>query len=173
MRQLRGSWFHAQDRAYTLEQVLPRERGFYRALLPGERALGAYILPPFQRPPVWTNEQQIKLIESILDELPVPPYVLNRDMEEGYRYDRWLIDGQQRVTAILAFINDEFAVRDVRFSEVSKSDQAWFLNRPLHCLETELRDEALLREVYDRLAYGGTPHDPADMATPRYRVASE
>ena len=50
-------------------------------------------------------------------------------------------------------------MRDLRFIDVGKHDQSWFLNRPFHCLETELRDEALLREVYDRLAYGGTPHD--------------
>ena len=28
------------------------------------------------------------------------------------------------------------------------------------CLRTHLTDEAKLRDVYDRLAYGGTPHDP-------------
>lgn len=161
-RQWRGSWFRAQDRAYCIEQVLPRERGFYRDLLPSERALGGFILPPFQRPSVWTQEQQVRLIESVLDELPVPPYVMNRDLEEGYLYDRWLLDGQQRITAILGFINDEFPVRGLRFSEVSQGDQSWFLNRPFHCLETELRDESLLREVYDRLAYGGTPHQHAD-----------
>jgi hypothetical protein len=146
------------DRAYPLEQILPRERGFNRDLLPGERALGGYILPPFQRPPVWTDEQKVRLIESILDELPVPPYVANRDLEDGYLYDRWLLDGQQRITAILEFVEGKFAVRGLRFPEVSKGDQLWFLNRPFHCLETELRDEALLKEVYERLAYGGTPH---------------
>ncbi len=158
-RQWRGSWFRATQRAYTLDQVLPRDRGFYRDLLPGERMLGAFILPPFQRPPVWTLEQKTKLIESILDELPVPPYVMNCDLEAAYRYDRWLIDGQQRITAVLEFVGGEFPVRDLRFIDVGKHDQSWFLNRPFHCLETELRDEALLREVYDRLAYGGTPHD--------------
>jgi hypothetical protein len=161
-RQWRGSWFRAQDRAYDLEQVLPRPRGFYRDPLPGERTLGAFILPPFQRPPVWTVEQKIRLIESILDELPVPPYVVNRDLKDGYRYDRWLIDGQQRITAVLGFVNDEFPVRGLQFSDVSDRDRNWFLSRPFHCLETELRDEALLKDVYDRLAYGGTPHEPAD-----------
>ena len=156
-RQWRGAWFRATDRAYSIERVLPRERGFNRDLLPGERALGGFILPPFQRPPVWTPRQKIRLIESILDELPVPPYVANRDVGEGHRYDHWLLDGQQRITAILDFLGDQFPVRGARFSEVSKGDQFWFLDRPLHCLETELRDEALLKEVHDRLAYGGTP----------------
>lgn len=159
-RQWRGSWFRAVDRAYPLEQVLARGRRLYRDLLPGERALGAFILPPFQRPPVWNLEQKIRLIESILDELPVPPYVANHDLENGYRYDRWLIDGQQRITAIVEFVDGHFPVRGLRFSDVAPSDQSWFLNRPFHCLETELRDEGLLLEIYDRLAYGGTPHSP-------------
>ncbi|MTJ93883.1 MAG: DUF262 domain-containing protein [Desulfovibrio sp.] len=164
MRQWRGSWFHAQDRAYCLEQVLPR--GFHRDLLPGERPLGAFVLPPFQRPSVWTVQQQVRLIESILDELPVPPYVVNKDLEDGYRYDRWLLDGQQRITAVLGFVNGEFPVRGLKFADVGKSDQAWFMNRPFHCLETELRDEMLLQDVYERLAYGGTPHQPPTCTVP-------
>lgn len=165
MRKWKGNWFRAQSRAYVIEQLLPSERGLYRDLLPGERQLGGFILPPFQRPAVWSPEQKIKLIESILDELPVPPYVVNRNLDDGYRYDRWLIDGQQRITAILGFINDKFPVRGFRFSEVSDADRYWFLNRPFPCLETDLDDEALLREVYDRLAYGGTPHEPGDRAS--------
>lgn len=165
MRQWRGSWFRAQERAYPLEQILPRERGLRRPLQAGERALGAFILPPFQRPAVWTLDQKVRLIESILDELPVPPYVMNRDLEPPYQHDQWLLDGQQRITAMLEFIAGDFPVRDVRFPEVSSRDQQWFLNRPFHCLETELTDESLLREVYDRLAYGGTPHDPAGRAS--------
>ena len=161
MRNWKGSWFRAQDRAYTIEHLLPRENGYYREALAGERALGAFILPPFQRSAVWTVEQKIKLIESILDELPVPPYVLNRDLRDGYPFDRWLIDGQQRITAILGFLAGDFAVRGLRFGEVSVADQRWFLSRPFHCLETELEDEELLLEVYNRLAYGGTPHEPA------------
>jgi uncharacterized protein with ParB-like and HNH nuclease domain len=54
-------------------------------------------------------EQKIRLIESILDELPVPPYVVNRDLEDGYLYDRWLLDGQQRITAVIGFVEGEFA----------------------------------------------------------------
>jgi uncharacterized protein with ParB-like and HNH nuclease domain len=108
-RQWRGSWFRAQDRAYTLEQLLAGGRRLHRALAPGERALGSFVLPPFQRPPVWTMEQKIRLIESILDELPVPPYVVNRDLEDGYLYDRWLLDGQQRITAVIGFVEGEFA----------------------------------------------------------------
>lgn len=158
MENWRGSWFQARDRAFTIEQLLPRGGGFYRDLAPQERALGAFILPPFQRPAVWSEDQQIKLVESILDGLPIPPYVVNRDMDGDYRYDRWLLDGQQRITAILAFIDGQFSVRGQRYEDVSQRDQYWFLSRPLHCLETELTDEGLLKEIYNRLAYGGTPH---------------
>ena len=159
-RRWKGSWFRAQQRAYTIEMVLPRERGFYRDLMPRERALGAYILPPFQRPPVWSLEQKVRLIESFLDELPVPAYVVNRDLDPPYTHERWLLDGQQRITAVLEFVSGAFAVRGLRFQDVSERDQSWFLDRPFPCLETELKDEALLRDVYDRLAYGGTPHTP-------------
>lgn len=161
MRQWGTSWFRAQERAYTVEHVLQNARSFNRPLVEGERAVGAFVLPPFQRPAVWTLGQKVKLIESFLDGLPVPPYVINRDLEEGYVYDRWLLDGQQRITAVVEFIAGEFPVRNIRFPEVCEADQWWFLSRPFHCLETELQDEDLLREIYQRLAFGGTPHQQA------------
>lgn len=158
MRQWGSTWFQAQDRAYTIENILPQSRSFFRPVGENERTIGSFILPSFQRPSVWTRDQKVRLIESFLDGLPVSPYVVNCDLEDGYTYDRWLLDGQQRVTALSEFIAGDFAVRGVHFTDVGQADQRWFLSRPFYCLVTELRDEWLLKEIYDRLAFGGTPH---------------
>jgi uncharacterized protein with ParB-like and HNH nuclease domain len=162
-REWRGRWFRATLRNYPLSLILPRKSGFYREILPGERTLGRFILPPFQRPSVWTVEQKIKLIESIIDEFPIPPYVVNRDLDGDYAYDHLLIDGQQRITAILDFMEDKFPVRGKCYSDVSAIDRTWFEDRPFSCLETNFKDIKILKEIYDRLAYGGTPHEPKNV----------
>ena len=158
MRQWRGSWFRATQRAYRVEDLLPQRRDQDRDLSEGERPLGAFILPPFQRKSVWTLDQKALLIESFLDELPVPAYVVNVDLDPPYAHHLWLLDGQQRITAVLGFIAGEFPVRGIRFPGVGEGDRRWFLNRPFPCLETGLTDSDRLHEIYRRLAYGGSPH---------------
>jgi uncharacterized protein with ParB-like and HNH nuclease domain len=89
-----------------------------RALRSGERPLGRFILPPFQRPLVWTHQQQVRLIESIWSGLPIGAYVYNRAALDN-ACDCWLLDGQQRITAILAYMNGEFEVFDWRFTSTT------------------------------------------------------
>ncbi|OAH21594.1 hypothetical protein AX289_16825 [Methylorubrum populi] len=130
----------------------------------GERVLGAFILPPFQRPAVWTQEQQIRFVESIWYGLPLPAYIYNltRHPSTGSHTDYWLIDGQQRWTAVLDYVEDKFPVLGYLYSEVSHGDRYAFESRPWTCVRTEYVDELVLRDIYDRLAYGGTPHDPSE-----------
>jgi hypothetical protein len=79
----------------------------------------------------------------------------------GTRFDQWLLDGQQRVGAVLAYMADEFPVMGHRFSELTDIDhRRWDMSVSFPCRITNLQDEAALRDVYDRLAYGGTPHKP-------------
>jgi len=153
-----NSWFRAQSLQRTLGYI---DHKFARKapLGPGERLLGSFILPPFQRPPVWSRAQQVRFIESCWMGLPLGVYVVNMG---GYEspYDLWLLDGQQRVTAILEYMTDAFSVYGHLFSELTVVDRRmWDMSRTFTCLETRLENEAELREVYDRLAYGGTAHE--------------
>lgn len=131
----------------------------------GERALGHFILPPFQRPSVWDRDQQIRWIESVWSRMPLPAYVYNQSDSLDCHTDEWLIDGQQRWTAVYDYVADKFPVLGYHWSEVSTVDKRFFMNRPWTCIRTAYTDENVLRDIYDRLAYGGTPHDPADRAT--------
>lgn len=159
-------WFRAQSLASTLGSIImvpTKENGLFRPapLGPGERQLGWFILPPFQRPPVWTQAQQIRFIESIWGGLPLGAYVYNRGVWMS-PYDGWLLDGQQRITAILDYIADKFPVHGYVWSELSVVDHRMFKAIPMSCMETHLEDPAQLAEIYDRLAYGGTPHEPKE-----------
>jgi hypothetical protein len=155
-------WFRANSMAASIGAILmtPDDVG-RQPLAPDERRLGRFVLPPFQRPAVWSEAQKVRFIESIWGGLPLGAYVYNQPARFRSPYDQWLLDGQQRVTAILEYVADAFPVLGYRWSEITKVDHRMFKMMPMACMETQIEDEAQLREIYDRLAYGGTPHDPA------------
>lgn len=132
-----------------------------RVLKPGERHLSWFVLPPFQRPPVWTVEQKTKLIESIWLELPIGVYIYNqpsRSFRDPTEY--WLIDGQQRITAILDYVDNQFPVFGYYWRDLYYVEQQGFLMTPFPAIQLDLTDQAKLEDIYYRLAYGGTPHEP-------------
>lgn len=159
-------WFRANNHNPTIGSILMSSPGLLRTapLTEDERMLGWFVLPPFQRPPVWSEAQKVRFIESIWGGLPLGAYVYNRSPRDGSPYDNWLIDGQQRITAILEYAADGFAVQGYRYSELTNVDHRHFEMRPMAALETQLDDREALYEIYDRLAYGGTPHEPKGAA---------
>jgi hypothetical protein len=165
-RKIPDSWFHANGLDTTMDFVSGEHRMMRDiTLAPGERRLGWFVLPAFQRPPVWTLEQQERFIESAWMGLPLGVFVWND--APGTRFDQWLLDGQQRVGAVLAYMADEFPVYGYRFSELTETDlRKWEMSVSFPCRKTNLRDEAMLRDVYDRLAYGGTAHEPKETPQP-------
>jgi PAS domain-containing protein len=151
-RRLSGSSF-----AYPIQQLL---RGYSGVIptMPAERVLGGWVLPPFQRPPVWTEAQKVRLVESIWLGYPIGVFIFNM-RHGGTECDGWLLDGQQRMTALLGYVADEFEVFGLRWSEVPHDRQRDFMMRPLACVETSFETPEECREIYDRMAYGGTPHE--------------
>lgn len=156
-------WFSANNTAGPLIEITRPNAAYARNLYAGERKLGNFILPAFQRPPVWTQEQQVRFIESIWQRLPLGAYIVNRVLEPlGNPHDNLLLDGQQRITAILAYVDNAFPVMGYYWRDLSRSEQRGFEMVPMPYLETKLTNMDHIKEVYDRLAYGGTPHEPKD-----------
>ena len=60
--------------------------------------------PSFQRRRVWADRQKCNLIESILLELPVPEIYVQVQTEPTGRSEYIVVDGQQRINAILEFV---------------------------------------------------------------------
>lgn len=133
-------------------------------------------IPKFQRKYVWKPFQSIRLIESFLAGLPVPPIFLYTDPDTQKSK---VIDGQQRIRSVYYFIEGNFP-EDSRgkkdtfrlstlnkkskwynktFSELSESDQRMFLNRPLRALiieQLDPKDDTSITYIFERLNTGGT-----------------
>lgn len=63
--------------------------------------------PPYQRQPCWTLNMKMALLDSIFRGFPINPVIL-QEYEAG-RYE--VIDGAQRLSTIIEFINNKFGIR--------------------------------------------------------------
>lgn len=81
---------------------------FKRAFENGELDIRA----PFQRNPVWSVRQKSSLIDTILMEYPIPELYMQELVEESGEQKHVVVDGQQRVRAVLSFLEGEFEIDD-------------------------------------------------------------
>ena len=122
-------------------------------------------MPPFQRPPVWTRAQAVRFIESAWMGLHLGTYVVNRNESWNKRLnlphpaDLWIIDGQQRLRAIDAYLSDAWPVFGYTWSSLPRHEQLRFGNLTFAQSIVHEGDEAILLELYRRLNFGGTPHE--------------
>jgi hypothetical protein len=137
---------------------------------PEERRLLNLVLPPWQRPVVWTEAQQVRFIEGIFLGLGTGYYVVNGRDYEYAGADKpmsgWLIDGQQRITAIARFIADEIAIfGGVHYSDLSIGEKRRrFDNLTFPCFELGYEDdESKLKVLYHRLNFSGIAHTQEDL----------
>lgn len=130
----------------------------------GYRSIMGYFLPPWQRGLVWTDEQKIRLLESLWLGLSIGTYTFNRS-QHGSRYNNLLIDGQQRMWAIQCYLEDQFPVFGYKWSEVTEVDRRGFeLTTHFYCYITNSDDEAYLRSYYNMMNFGGTAHKESERA---------
>jgi uncharacterized protein with ParB-like and HNH nuclease domain len=68
------------------------------------------LFPSYQRRPRWSPAKQSKLIESLLMNIPIPPiFLYERDLA---KYE--VMDGQQRLSTIRAFFEDQFKLQGLK-----------------------------------------------------------
>lgn len=162
-----------RERPYTLDNILfnAKRDTLMDALPSGYQCVMGFNLPPWQRDLVWTDTQRQQFIESIFLGLGTGTYVVT-DLEHDQdgnilNTSCLLLDGQQRLTAIQGFINNEFTVFDgVHYGDLTEAQQRIrFRHTTFPCVEVSaLTPEPVLKEMYYRLNHGGTAHTEADLA---------
>lgn len=60
----------------------------------------------YQRKLVWSEEQKIKLIDSIVHEIPIPLILLAKSDKFNGAFE--IVDGLQRIDAIVSFIENRY-----------------------------------------------------------------
>lgn len=124
--------------------------------------LGLELNPDFQRGHVWTEEQQIKYMEHVLREgrSGLEIYLNHPGWSRDYKGDFVCVDGLQRITACLRFLNDEIKVFGHYYSEFEdKIDHMIGLHFTINSLQT--RKEVL--QWYLETNDGGTVHSQSEI----------
>ena len=114
--------------------------------------------PDFQRLEVWSDPARVMLMDTILRGIPMPKIFVKHTIRDGMTY-REVIDGQQRITAILSFLGDQFALKEPyegdeknkKFSQLSQDVQNRFLSYQIDFNEALGPSEEEVREVYARV----------------------
>jgi len=88
------------------------------------------LAPPYQRNPVWTEKQQSSLIETILLEYPIPELYMQDVVNDSGGEQHIVVDGQQRVRAVLDFLEGKYDLSEegsrwdsMSFEDLSSEDK--------------------------------------------------
>lgn len=83
----------------------------------------------FQRRLVWVDKQRVRLIETILMGYPMPEFYLWQQQvnSETGRHDHSVVDGQQRMSSIVQFVGNEWALKSnyLDDSDAEYSGKSW------------------------------------------------
>ena len=117
------------------------------------------IQPDYQRRSVWNQSAKIMLIDTILKNIPMPKIFLSKEINKTQSTVRKVIDGQQRINAILEFIDGKFALdapyqgeyEGKKFAELPKLIQNQFLSYEIDFNEVSFISEEQIREIYSRV----------------------
>jgi hypothetical protein len=143
---------------------------------------GRVYIPDYQRDAEqWNSRKKSLFIESLLNNLTIPAFFLCEDEERNYE----VVDGQQRLTTIWDFANDDFTISadsnieyiapqsalysGKKFSQLSRDLQNIFNDYPLTIiyLPKNLHLPTKL-EIFRRINEGGTPLSGQDIRLAYY-----
>ncbi|OPZ94320.1 MAG: hypothetical protein BWY74_00664 [Firmicutes bacterium ADurb.Bin419] len=142
--------------------------------------------PAYQRKSdVWNTDKKSFLIDSILKNFPIPPIFLHQRIDEksgATKYD--VIDGKQRLTAIVEFISNKIGLPDyfgndafgdellngIKFAELDKypdyKKQLWRYVISIEYIDTDKPE--IIDNVFDRLNRNGEPLRKQELRKAKY-----
>lgn len=86
--------------------------------------------PAYQRELVWTTEQKENYIKALIqDKAEITPTFITKPYKENdYLYE--VLDGKQRLNAILSYIKGEFSINGIYYKDLTQADVHKFLRTP-------------------------------------------
>ncbi len=119
---------------------------------------GIDLNPEYQRELVWELDDKIKLIDSIFDNVDIGKFVLVRRSYSSNKHMYEILDGKQRLSAIMDFWEDRFKWRGKKFSDLHPYDKSHFENYKISKAElNEPKDKNVLYKFFLKLNISGKP----------------
>lgn len=117
---------------------------------------GLQLNPDFQRGHVWTEEQQIKYVEYLLKggRSARTIYFNHPEWMGNFEGDFVCVDGLQRITAVLRFLNNEITVFGYYYKDFE--DKPFWVDLIININNLKTRKEVL--QWYIEFNSGGTVH---------------
>lgn len=114
--------------------------------------------PWYQRRSVWTRPQKAYLINSIFEQKPIPSIYIRHSLDiESEKSMKQIVDGQQRVRAIIEYCEEEYAARHpehrrpVKRSDLTPTQRSTFLMTSLSVGYLLGADDPDVIEIFGRL----------------------
>jgi len=102
--------------------------------------------PDYQRDYVWELEDKIALIDSIFNNIDIGKFVFIHNGYEENKPSYQILDGKQRIRAILDYYENRFAYNDLYFNDLSYRDQCHLDDYPISTAEIRnVNREQILR----------------------------
>ncbi|BCU63651.1 hypothetical protein F941_02922 [Acinetobacter bouvetii DSM 14964 = CIP 107468] len=118
------------------------------------------ISPKYQRNKVWNLNAKSYLIDSIIRGYPIPQIFIRQQIDISTRQTiREVIDGQQRITAIIEFVDNLFSIQKSqskeyggkKYFDLSDEIKEDILNYNISFEIIKLKDDARIYEMFARL----------------------
>lgn len=133
------------------------------------------VLPDIQREYVWDNPRAARLIESLLLNIPIPVLYF-AETEDG----RWeIFDGQQRISSVVRYINNEFRLSGLsvlaesngkRFHQLPDREQRFLKSRMMRAVVIATDSHPNMKfEIFERLNTGAVVLNAQELRNSLYR----
>ena len=130
--------------------------------------------PDFQRDYVMDDKRASKLVESLLMGIPIPTVYLCEENDGTYS----IIDGQQRMTSFVRYLNNDFALKGLeelielngkKFKDLDKTYQRTLKSSSLNSIILTRESQELKYEIFARLNQGSLKLKPQELRNCIYR----
>jgi len=132
--------------------------------------------PDFQRGSVWTPSAKVFLIDTILNDLPMPQVYFRTKLDTARQTSiREVVDGQQRLRSILEFASGRLKLtgkagrfKGKTYADLDPQDQERFLAYKITAVQLINASDADVLEVFARLNSYSVKVTPAELRHAEY-----